>query len=92
MERREELANILAGDVVDNIKCIALLVDFACIFWDIELSLVIYGGLYLRTVGILRLLHDVDSSRAGLQGRSDQIRFCIASLRHLGVENFLLFI
>lgn len=92
LERREELANILAGDVVDNIKCIALFVDFACIFRDIELSLVIYGGDYLRTVGILRLLYDVDFVRAWLQGRSDQVRFCITILSSLGVENFWMFI
>ena len=85
--RGDQLANILTGNESNNIKCVALLVNFACVFWHIGVCFEVYCGLYLRTVSILCLLHDMEAGWVGLQGSSYQLGLSFSLLGSLGIES-----
>ena len=87
LDRGDQLANVLTGNESNNIKCVALLVDFACVFWHIGVCFEVYCGLYLRTVSILCLLHDMETGCFGLQGSSYQLGLSFSLLGSLGIES-----
>ena len=85
--RGDQLANILTRNESNNIKCVALLVNFACVFWHIGVCFEVYCGLYLRTVSILCLLHYMEAGWVGLQGSSYQLGLSFSLLGSLGIES-----
>jgi len=87
IEGREELIDFLTLAVVDNIECVTLFVYFARQFWNIKLSLVVYSGLDLRTMGVLRLIHAIVFVSTNLQRRSNQVRLNLTILSSFRVEN-----
>ncbi len=87
LDRGDHLANILTGNESNNIKCVDLLVDFACVFWHIGFCFEVYWGLYLRTVSIICLLNVLGAGWVGLQGSSYQLGLRFSLLGSLGIEN-----